>query len=146
MSLTEPLIVMFKSVHPSSHVPLYATDGSAGCDFYSVESMILQPGETRKIRTGIAIEIPRGYFLKLEGRSGLSSRGILASGGVVDSDYRGEIHIILTNTTLSPFNVQEGDRIAQGVFMLVNQAHFHEIDRLSETKRGTGGFQSTGMR
>lgn len=142
----EPLIVMFKRTHPEAKIPVYATDGSAACDFYSIEDIMLNPGETRKIRTGIAIEIPVDYFLKMEGRSGLSSKGIVKTAGVVDSDYRGEIHIILFNSSKEAFKIEKGDRVAQGIFMRINQAHFHEVQELSETERGTGGFESTGRK
>jgi dUTP pyrophosphatase len=142
----ENLIVMHKKLHPDAKTPFYATTGSAGCDFYSVEEIIIMPGETKKIRTGIALEIPEGYFMNLEGRSGLSAKGIVKSGGVIDSDYRGEVHIVLHNSTKEQFKIEKGDRIAQGVMMKVQQAHFHEVSELSETARGTGGFQSTGKR
>lgn len=142
----EAPIILLKKVHPDAKTPLYATDGSAGCDFYSVEEITLQPGETKKIRTGIALEIPPGYFMRMEGRSGFSAKGIIKAGGVIDSDYRGEIHIILYNGTKEPFPITKGDRIAQGTFIEVLQAHFHEVGELSTTDRGTGGFQSTGIR
>ena len=142
----DPVIIMLKQTHPDARKPFYATNGSAGCDFYSVEDVLLAPGETKKIRTGIAMEIPEGYFLKMEGRSGLSSKGIFQAGGVIDSDYRGEVHIVLYNSTPSPFSIQKGDRIAQGVVVQINQAHFAQVDALSKTERGEGGFQSTGLR
>lgn len=142
----ETPIILIKKVHPDAKVPLYATDGSAGCDFYSVEEVILASGETKKIRTGIALQIPEGYFMRMEGRSGLSAKGIIKAGGVIDSDYRGEVHIILYNSTKEPFLIEKGDRIAQGTFIEVLQAHFHEVSELSKTDRGTGGFQSTGKK
>lgn len=139
-------IIKFKKVNSEAKIPIYATEGSAACDFYSVEDVILSPGETRKIKTGIAIEIPVGYFMKLEGRSGLSSKGIMKVGGVVDSDYRGEIHIILHNASNEPCKIEKGDRIAQGLLMKINTAKFIEVEELSETARGEGGFESTGRR
>lgn len=146
MTTSETPIILIKKTHPDAKTPLYATDGSAGCDFYSVENITLQPGETKKIRTGITLEIPKGYFMRMEGRSGLSARGFITAGGVIDSDYRGEVHIILHNSTQQPFPIEKGDRIAQGTFLEVLQAHFHEVSELSETERGTGGFQSTGKK
>nr|AIA16083.1 dUTP diphosphatase [uncultured bacterium] len=140
------LRVNIKKLHPDAKAPFYATPGSAGCDFYSIEDVTLAPEETKKIRTGIAIEIPTGYFTKLEGRSGLSARGLLLTGGVIDADYRGEVHIVLHNSTKMPFFIEKGDRIAQGVLMPILQANFHEVDKLSETQRGAGGFQSTGIK
>ncbi len=142
----DSLIIKFKKTNPEAKIPIYATEGSAACDFYSVEDVILNPRETRKIKTGIAIEIPYGYFMKLEGRSGLSSKGIMKVGGVVDSDYRGEVHIILHNSTEVPCKIEKGDRIAQGILMKINKARFVEVEELSETARGEGGFESTGRR
>lgn len=139
-------IVKLKKVHPDAKIPFYATNGSAGCDFYSIEEITLQPGETKKIRTGIAVEIPQDFFLKVEGRSGFSSRGILQAGGVIDSDYRGEIHIVLHNSTRETVKLEKGDRIAQGILMPIFQAYFQEVNELSKTTRGTGGFQSTGIK
>ncbi|HLC54123.1 MAG TPA: dUTP diphosphatase [Candidatus Nanoarchaeia archaeon] len=135
-----------KKLHLEAKTPIYATEGSAGCDFYSVEETIILPGETKKIRTGIALEIPAGYFMKLEGRSGFSSKGLIKTGGVIDSDYRGEIHIVLYNSTPVQFTIGKGDRIAQGILMSINQTSFEEVNELSETKRGGGGFQSTGLK
>lgn len=142
----ETPIVLIKKIHPDAKTPLYATDGSAGCDFYSIEEVTLAPGETKKIRTGVTLEIPQGYFMRMEGRSGFSAKGIIKAGGVIDSDYRGEVHIILYNSTSKPFPITKGDRIAQGTFIQVLQPHFHEVSELSETERGTGGFQSTGLK
>lgn len=138
--------VKLKKMHPEAKTPFYATEGSAACDFYSVENTIIEAGETKKIPTGIALEIPSTHFIKLEGRSGFSAKGILKAGGVIDSDYRGEIHIVLSNSTKQPFSVEKGDRIAQGILMPINHAQFQEVSELSETKRGTGGFQSTGLK
>lgn len=138
--------VKLKKMHPDAKIPIYATEGSAACDFYSIEEISLAPGETKKIRTGIALEIPLGQFLKLEGRSGFSAKGIIKIGGVIDSDYRGEIHIILNNSTSQAFKIEKGDRIAQGILMPINHAQFEEVSELSETKRGSGGFQSTGLK
>ena len=138
--------IPLKKMHPDAKAPLYATPGAAGCDFYSVEEVSVAPGETKKIRSGIALEIPEGYFMKLEGRSGFSAKGMITPGGVIDSDYRGEVHIVLHNTTKLPFAIEKGDRIAQGVLMAIQQASFREVYELSETSRGSGGFQSTGLK
>lgn len=142
----DDFVVNLKKMHPEAKVPFYATAGSAGCDFYATETAQILPGETKKIKTGIALEIPQGFVLKLEGRSGLSSKGILKAGGIIDSDYRGEIQVLLHNSTTQPFAIEKGDRIAQGVFSPVPQAQFRETEELSDTQRGTGGFESTGKR
>lgn len=136
--------IKIKKIHPKARHPRYTTEGSAGCDFYALDDITLYPGEVKKIPTGIALELPPGYFLKLEGRSGLGVRGIMNVGSVIDTDYRGEISIILHNSTDKPYFIEEGDRIAQGVLTPVLQAQFEEASKLSETERGTGGFHSTG--
>ena len=137
-------IIMYKKVHPDAKPPVYSTNGAAACDFYANEDTTILPGETKKIKTGIAVEIPKEYFLKMEGRSSFSAKGIVKAGGVIDSDYRGEIHIILHNMTQQPFAIAKGERIAQGIVMNIHHAHFIEVDELSKTARGEGGFGSTG--
>lgn len=138
--------VKIKRLHDDAKIPFYATDGAAGCDIYSIEACVIAPGETKKIPTGIAMEVPDGYYFKIEGRSGMSAKGIIKSGGVIDSDYRGEIHIVLHNITSQPFTIEKGDRIAQGMILPCSKISFIESHTLSETKRGTGGFQSTGLK
>ncbi len=137
-------VIKYKKLHIDAKAPFYATDGAAACDFHSIEDITILPHETKKIKTGIAIEIPKDFFMKLEGRGSLSSKGIIKVGGVADSDYRGEINIILHNSTSENFNIMKGDRIAQGVVMNIYQAQFQETDKLSETVRGDGAFGSTG--
>jgi dUTP pyrophosphatase len=138
--------VKIKRLHEDAKIPFYATDGSAGCDIYSVEECVIAPGETKRIPTGIAIEVPDGYFFKIEGRSGLSSKGLIKSGGIIDSDYRGEVQVILHNITAEAFKIEKGDRIAQGMLLPISKISFIESHTLSETKRGFGGFQSTGIK
>ncbi len=142
----EKINIKLKKLHPEAKIPFYATDGSAGCDFYSVENLSIEPGETKKIRTGIGVEIPSGYYLKMEGRSGFSAKGIIKAGGVIDSDYRGEVHILLHNSTKASYKIEKGDRIAQGILMPILKADFEEVSELSDTERGEGGFQSTGIK
>lgn len=137
--------VKIKRLHADAKLPFYATSGAAGCDLYSVEQMVIAPGQTVKVPTGIALEIPDGYFFKIEGRSGLSSKGLIRSGGIIDSDYRGEILVILHNITAENFTIEKGDRIAQGMLLPSNKISFIESHTLAETKRGISGFQSTGI-
>jgi len=138
--------INLKKTRPDAKIPFHATEGSAGCDLCAAEETLILPGETKKIPTGIAIEIPEGYFMKMEGRSGLSAKGIVKTGGVIDSDYRGEIHIVLYNSTNQEFKIEKGDRVAQGIIIPIMQARFNEVQELSETIRGDKGFQSTGIK
>jgi dUTP pyrophosphatase len=153
-------------------LPKYAKPGDAGFDLVAAEDVIIGPGETRIVPTGLAFEIPPGYELQIRPRSGISARTKLrVILGTIDSGYRDGIGIIVENTaTHSDFNdftvsglngdvidtkypvneeariVQKGDRIAQGVIAPVETAHFVEVDELSESRRGKNGFGSTGVK
>lgn len=132
----------------SPHVPLpsYARDGDAGLDIVAAESVCLYGGETERIATGIAVEIPDGYEGQVRGRSSLSRRGLFVPTGTIDSGYRGEIGIVVhyASGPNASFKISRGDRIAQLVIAPVARCEVEEVERLSETERGTGGFGSTG--
>jgi dUTP pyrophosphatase len=128
-------------------VPQYATDDAAGLDVASAEDLVLAPGARHAVATGFSIEIPHGYEVQVRPRSGLAIRnGItcLNTPGTIDSDYRGEVKVILINLGSEPFEVRRGERIAQLVPAPVLRAHFTEGASLAETARGSGGFGSTG--
>ncbi|MGL4832132.1 MAG: dUTP diphosphatase [Propionibacteriaceae bacterium] len=134
---------------PDSAVPVYAKPGDAGADLPSAEDVILRPGERRVVATGLAVAIPQGYVGLTHPRSGLAATTgltIVNAPGTIDSGYRGEIKIILLNTdTEQAIDIRRGDRIAQLVIQPVVQAEFVEVDSLSATERGAGGFGSTGL-
>lgn len=139
--------VKFKRLDPAARVPVYSTPGSAGCDIHAVEAQHVPPRSRVMVRTGLAIEVPVGHECQARPRSGLAAKHgvtVLNSPGTVDSDFRGEMMILLFNTTDQGFDVFPGDRIAQLVFAPVVQATFAEVDELSETSRGAGGWGSTG--
>ena len=128
-------------------VPGYAGEDAVGLDVSAAEELILQPGERHAVATGFAIEIPRGYEVQVRPRSGLAIKsGItcLNTPGTIDSDYRGEVKVILANLGGEPFEVKRGERIAQLVPAPVLRAGFVEVGDLDETGRGVGGFGSTG--
>lgn len=128
-------------------VPCYATLGAAGMDVVAAEALSLAPGARAAVATGFAIAIPAGFEVQVRPRSGLALKhGItcLNSPGTIDSDYRGEIKIILANLGDEPFVITRGDRIAQLVPAPVQRAAIEEVTGLDETERGTGGFGSTG--
>lgn len=130
-------------------VPTYKTDGASGFDFSSIESIVLKAGEFRAVATGLAFELPNGYELQVRPRSGLALKDgitVLNSPGTVDSDYRGEIKVILINHSNEDFNIKIGDRIAQGVIATVEKVSFKIMDELNGTKRGSKGFGSTGSK
>ena len=128
-------------------LPRYASEDAAGLDVTAAEELTLQPGERHAVATGFAIEIPRGYEVQVRPRSGLAMKhGItcLNTPGTIDSDYRGEVKVILVNLGQEPFDVRRGERIAQLVPAPVHRADFVEASELSDTERGSGGFGSTG--
>ena len=128
-------------------LPAYATAGAAGMDVVAAEDLILAPGARHAVATGFAIAIPEGYEVQVRPRSGLALKhGItcLNTPGTIDSDYRGEVKVILANLGSDAFPIARGDRIAQLVAAPVQRALFEEAETLDETVRGAGGFGSTG--
>ena len=136
-----------KKLKNEAQIPSYQTKEAAGFDLHSIEDVILKPGERRLIRTGLAFEIEFGYEIQIRPRSGLAFKHgitVLNSPGTIDSDYRGEIKVLLINHSNEEFEIKKGDRIAQAVVVPVIQAEIIEVEELSDTARGEGGFGSTG--
>ncbi|RXD07484.1 dUTP diphosphatase [Sphingomonas sp. UV9] len=128
-------------------LPAYATDGAAGMDVVSAEALTLAPGARAAVATGFAIAIPAGHEVQVRPRSGLALKhGVtcLNTPGTIDSDYRGEVKVILANLGQEPFAIARGDRIAQLVPAVVLRATLDEVATLDDTARGAGGFGSTG--
>ena len=128
-------------------LPGYATDGAAGMDVVSAEALTLAPGARHAVATGLALAIPVGFEVQVRPRSGLALKhGITVPNtpGTIDSDYRGELKVILINHGSEPFEVRRGDRIAQLVLAPVTRAAWQVVEELDETARGEGGFGSTG--
>jgi dUTP pyrophosphatase len=194
--------VKIKRLHPDAVIPRYATELAAGFDLVAVEDVIIEPGETALIRTGIAVQLPEGYEMQIRPRSGISKKTKLRvsnSPGTVDADYTGEVGVLIDNISLPGYEIhaygngiddehvsysieaqkspavfgvtnnlvfpngkerliskpfypvgtyiiRKGDRIAQAVICEAPQAVFVEVDELDDTKRGTGGFGSSGVR
>ncbi|MES2782733.1 MAG: dUTP diphosphatase [Pseudomonadota bacterium] len=129
-------------------LPEYATSGAAGMDICAAESLILRVGKRHAVATGFAFAIPEGYEVQVRPRSGLALKnGItcLNTPGTIDSDYRGEVKVILANLGEDDFTITKGDRIAQIVVAPVTKGAMIEVESLDETTRGTGGFGSTGV-
>ena len=123
----------------------YTREGDACMDMYSVEDTTIEPNSTEVVSTGIALEIPTGFEGIVRGRSGLASKGIHVHIGTIESSYRGDIGIIITNTTNKSFSINRGDRIAQFTVKPVNNILMEESEVLSETERGANGFGSSGI-
>lgn len=141
--------VLFKKLRPDAIVPRYMTAHAAGLDLAAAldAPVTLAPRERRAISTGLAMEIPPGFEGQVRPRSGLARQhGIshVNTPGTIDADYRGEVHVLVINHGDAPFVVEPGQRIAQIVFAPVVQAELVEVDELSTTERGAGGFGSTG--
>ncbi len=128
-------------------LPAYATQGAAGMDVVSAEDVTIAPGARHAVATGLAMAIPAGFEVQVRPRSGLALKhGITVPNtpGTIDSDYRGELKVILINHGAEPFEIRRGDRVAQLVLAPVTQAAWLEVEELDETARGEGGFGSTG--
>jgi dUTP diphosphatase len=126
-------------------LPAYGSDHAVGLDVVAAESLSLAPGARHAVATGIALAIPHGYEVQVRSRSGTAVRnGITCLTGTIDSDYRGELKVVLVNLGEEPFAIVRGERIAQLVPAPVLRAAFAEVDELDETARGAGGFGSTG--
>ena len=140
--------IKIAKLNPEAELPKYKTDGASGMDLYSIESAEINPGEIKIVKTGIAIEIPKGYEGQVRPRSGLAVKGITVvnTPGTIDSDYRGEIMVILTNLGKEKFVVNKKDRIAQLIINKYEKANLVEVKELSNTERGKGGLGSTGMK
>ena len=145
------MLVRFKKLDKNAIVPTYGTPFSAGADLYACmeEAVVIEPGQTVLMHTGIAMELPEGYVGLNFARSGLATKRGLAPAnkvGVIDSDYRGEIMVALHNHGSEAQTVEPGERISQLLIMPVVQAEFEETEELSDTVRGEGGFGSTGRK
>ena len=141
--------IKIKKLNENAIIPTHGSEYAAGYDLYACidETIAIQPHTTEKIHIGLAIEIPHGYFGAIFARSGLATKEGLRPAncvGVCDSDYRGEYIVALHNDTNSVKNIAPNDRIAQLVVMPYLPIEFEEVDELSDTKRGNGGFGSTG--
>lgn len=139
--------VPIKKVHSDAVIPKYETEQAAGFDLHVIEGGIIPPHSTELISTGLAMAIPVGYELQVRPRSGLSLKTMIRianSPGTIDSDYRGEIKLIVTNIGDEPYEYEIGDRLAQGVLNEIPRATWFITDDLDKTNRGECGFGHTG--
>jgi dUTP pyrophosphatase len=144
------IAVKVLALKAGASLPAYQTAGSAGADLKALldEPVVIEPGNRALIPTGIALELPVGYEAQVRPRSGLAAKAgltVLNAPGTIDSDYRGEVTVILINHGSEASIVRNGDRIAQLVIAPVVQASFSPADALDSTERGSGGFGSTGV-
>lgn len=143
--------INIKKLYTDANIPTNGSEYAAGSDLYAnlpIDRITIMAGGTVKIGTGVAVEIPEGYFGAVFARSGLATkRGLRPANcvGVIDADYRGEIIVALHNDTNNDVEIVNGDRIAQLVIMPYLKAEFNEVAELSDSQRGSGGFGSTGV-
>ena len=142
--------VLVKKLDPQVELPTYKTKGSSGMDLMAFvkEPIKITPKKSALISTGISLAMPKDVEIQIRPRSGLAAKlniGVLNAPGTIDSDYRGEIKIILFNHGTKEFEVKKNDRIAQMVLVPILKVDFEEVDNLPDTVRGTGGFGSTGV-
>jgi dUTP pyrophosphatase len=143
--------IQIKKLSNSVSIPKYETPGSSGMDIaaHITNNIIINPGEKALVPTGFSIAIPKGYEVQIRPRSGLAAKKnitVLNTPGTIDADYRGEIKVILINLGKEKFTIENGERIAQMVVCPVVQTILEEVKELSDTKRGSGGFGSTGSK
>ena len=142
------LKVKIQKINEDAIIPNYAHEDDAGMDLFSVKDVLILPMHRALIPTGIKVEIPKGYEMQIRPKSGLALREgitVLNTPGTVDADYRGEIGIILINLSSKPYKVEKGQKVGQAVFNKFETAKFVS-EKLSATKRGGGGFGSTGIK
>ena len=137
--------IRIKKIHQSAKVPAYAHTGDAGLDLFSCVDMVIGPGETLPVPTGIRMAIPAGHVGLVWDKSGISLKGVHRLAGVVDAGYRGEVRVVMANLGREPFVVNPGMKIAQMLIQPVEAPTIIEADELDGTSRGDGGFGSTGL-
>ncbi len=141
-------LIRVKRLRPDAQMPKYDYPDDSGAGVFAAEACLLQPLERKAVPTGISVEVPPGFEIQVRPRSGLALEHgltVLNTPGTVDAGYRGEIKVILINLGSEPYQVEEGQKIAQLVLVPVIHAQFEEVDQLSDSKRGPRGFGSTGV-
>ena len=143
--------ILIKRLSKNISLPKYETDGASGMDLAAnIENKIeIAPGKSAIIPTGLSVSIPKNFEIQIRPRSGLAAKNqisVLNTPGTIDADYRGELKVILINLSDTVFTIEKGLRIAQMVLCPIIRATFKEVDTLEETKRGSGGFGSTGTK
>lgn len=142
---TADINLSVKRLSPTAKIPKYQTDGAACFDLHASEDLTVQPGRMAPVDTGLAFEIPHGWEMQIRSRSGKAFKNsVTAFPGTIDSDYRGEVKVLIINGGTEAFSIKAGDRIAQAKVSRAYRANIIEAEELSTTYRGNGGFGSTG--
>lgn len=138
--------IKVKKIHKEAKLPKYALPGDVGMDLYAMEDAIIKPGEHHRFFHGFALEFPHGYAAIVKDKSSLSKAGLHTMGGVFDAGYRGEYNTHLVNLSDQIYNIEKGDKVSQLIIYPVVIAELEEVEELSVSERGTGGFGSTGRK
>jgi dUTP pyrophosphatase len=137
--------IKVKKLCPEAKLPIYANPGDAGMDIYSCEDLVIKPKHRVLVKTGISMEFPKGYVALVWDKSGIAKKGVTVLAGVGDAGYRGEYKIVLLNIGSQDYFVKKGEKIAQILIQKVEVPQIEEVKELSDSKRGTGGFGSSGL-
>ena len=137
--------VKFKRLHPEAKTPTYGRNGDAGLDLHACEDYTIEPGKRCHIGMGFAMELPKDYVALIWDRGGMAAKhGIHSLAGVIDSNYRGEVTVILFNTTNEPYTISKGDKVVQMLIQHHEVAQFTEVDELADSERGDQAWLSSG--
>lgn len=137
--------IKVKKLKVNAILPQMMRQGDAAFDLATCEDVLLHPGETKIIPTGLVLEIPEGFVGNIRDRSGLSAKHALHTlAGIIDSNYRGEIGVVMTNLSQTDYNIKTGDRVAQMLIQKIEMTEFEEVEEVSDTNRGEAGFNSSG--
>ncbi|NCN87217.1 dUTP diphosphatase [archaeon] len=137
--------IKIKKLHPDAKIPTYANPGDAGMDIYSNEDLTIKPNHRALVKTGISLEFPKEYVALIWDKSGIAKNGVTTLSGVGDSGYRGEYKVVLLNIGSKPYEIKKGQKIAQILIQPIIHPEIEEVKTLSKSKRGTGGFGSSGL-
>lgn len=138
------MIIKFKKLTRTAKLPAYAHPHDAGMDIYADDDIIIRPGETVRISTGIASELEDGYVALIWDKSGIGTKGVHRLAGVIDSGYRGEWLVVMHNLSQQDYKIEKGDKIAQALIQKVEHPQIRETQQLNESPRNAAGFGSTG--
>ena len=137
--------IKVKKLHKDAQLPQMMREGDAAMDFYAYKDYLVKPGERVIVETGVAIAIPRGYWGNVRDRSGLAGKHLIHTmAGVMDSNYRGEVQVVMINLAQEEYRIKKGDRIAQMIISRHEDVEVMEVDELDETNRGDNRFASSG--
>ena len=139
------MIIKFKKMNSEAKIPTYAQEGDAGMDIYSDENIVIKPGESKSIKTGVSAEFSKDCVALIWDKGGIANKGVTTIAGVIDSNYRGEWLVLLLNTSKEDYIIKKGEKVAQAIIQKFENPEIQIAEELNKTPRGEGKFGSTGM-